>query len=554
VIRRTGEKLAAMLSAPGDAGVVLEHLLQRSGVLREPVPGRIDFVHRTVQEYLTAKQFADDGDFEPLIAQAHKDQWRETIIMAAGHANAPQRAELLTGLLARIRSEPRNARRIKLLVAGCLETLPAIPGELRTDVESCLNDLVPPRDLASARSLSNVGEPILDRLPRTPDGLTAAIARAVVRTAWLVNGPEALGLLAAYGGDPRDEVQKELIKGWEYFDADLYAQKVLADTPLTLGRLRVEEPRLLHATRYIKQLRSLFLAKDVVADLTFLSRLDQPLTLLSILSLQSGDLSPLVTHAENLRSLDITIGAGVQSLASLHRLRKLEELTMAVGGVADLDVIQELPQLSRLSLWFLADVTDLSPLKAQTSLKFLGVNQCPALAEVRDLPPLDGLVGLSLMESSLSSGLPDLVERAAKLQTLHLNDSPWVKDIQPLAALPLEVLGMWGCRGVKDFSPLAGLPGLEFLDLEDTNIGDLSPIAGLSELETLWLRKCENVTDLAPLASLGKLRSLYIADVAPGIDLAPLAHSHRLKIYVDTNQELRNRKMLGNRVQGGLRP
>src|SRR3954468_12285498 len=390
VIRRTGEKLAAMLSAPGDAGAVLEHLLQRSGVLREPVPGRIDFVHRTVQEYLTAKQFADDGDLEPLIAQAPKDQWRETIIMAAGHAIAPQRAELLTGLLARVRTEPRHARHIKLLVAGCLETLPAIPGELRADVEACLNDLVPPRDLVSARSLSNVGETILDRLPRTPDGLTAATARAVVRTAWLVNGPAALDLLAAYGEDPRHDVQKELVKGWEYFDADLYARKVLADTPLTMGRLRVEEPRLLKAARHIKQLTSLFLSADVAADLTFLHDLDQPLRHLSVPHLESGDLSPLVSHAETLQSLDIAIDAEVQSFAPLHRLRKLDDLTVAFGGTAaDLEFVRELPQLSRLNFWFLEDLTDLSPLKTQTSLRFLGVNQCPALGGLRDLPPLD---------------------------------------------------------------------------------------------------------------------------------------------------------------------
>lgn len=150
VVRWTSSKLAAMPGRSADAEAVLDYLLQRSGVLREPVPGRIDFVHRTVQEYLTAKQFTDDGDLEPLLAQAHKDQWREPIIMAAGHANAPQRAELLAGLLSRIDSEPRNARRLRLLVAGCLETLPAIPVDLRDEIEACLDDLMPPRDLASA--------------------------------------------------------------------------------------------------------------------------------------------------------------------------------------------------------------------------------------------------------------------------------------------------------------------------------------------------------------------------------------------------------------------
>ena len=89
VIRWTSEKLATMPSAPRDAEAVLDYLLQRSGVLREPIPGRIDFVHRTVQEYLTAQQFTEDGDLEPLISHAHKDQWRETIIIAAGHGMLP---------------------------------------------------------------------------------------------------------------------------------------------------------------------------------------------------------------------------------------------------------------------------------------------------------------------------------------------------------------------------------------------------------------------------------------------------------------------------------
>ena len=546
VIRRTGEKLAAMLSAPGDAEAVLDHLLQRSGVLREPVPGRIDFVHRTVQEYLTAKQFADDGDFEPLIAQAHKDQWRETVIMAAGHANAPQRAELLNGLLTRIAAEPRNARHLKLLVAGCLETLPAIPADLRAGVEKCLDDLVPPRDLASARSLSNVGEPILSRLPRTPAGLTTAAARAVIRTAWLVNGPEALDLLTGYGEDPRAEVQDELVKGWEYFDADLYARRVLTDIPLASGSLLLPTPRLLAAARHIKQLTTLG-SEGVVADLSFLYGFDSSLKRLHVNS-ESGDLSPLATRAESLKGLRLATRAAVQDLAPLLRLRQLEELTL-LSRLTDLAFVRDLPGLRSLHLGGLTHVTDLSPLRAQTRLEGLGVDECPALTDLRVLPPLDRITDLSLKRSALGSGLPELVERAPMIRDLQLNRSTWVEDIEPLGALPLTRLSLWSCRMVTDFSPLARMRGLTFLDLEDTNIGDLTPIAEMPELETLWLRDCENVTDLAPLGALRRLRELFIADVAPGVDLAPLAANRRLRVYLSRTQEVRNRQLLGRRAQ-----
>lgn len=550
VIRRTGEKLAAMPSAPGDAQAVIEHLLQRSGVLREPVPGRIDFVHRTVQEYLTAQQFADDGDLEPLIGQAHKDQWRETIIMAAGHANAPQRHELLGGLLARIAAEPRHARRLKLLVAGCLETLRAVPAELRADVEACLDDLLPPRDLASARSLSNVGDPILARLPRTPDGLTAAAARAVVRTAWLVNGPEALDLLIGYGRDQRDEVQDELIKGWEYFDAELYAQRVLADLPLDNRFLYVPAKRLLRPARHVRQVRRLSIGPGEVADLSFLRDLRQPLVMLSVVGLSSGDLSPLACH-EHLRSLNLAIQDAVRDPSPLARLPELTDLTFAARELTDLGFVRSLPELEGLRLRWLTGVRDLSPLKAQPALRSLGLDQCPALTDLTGLPPLDRLQTLSLVESSLRSGLPDLVARAPGLEELFLKESAWIEDITPLTGLALSHLSLWRCRGITDFSPLAELRGLVFLDLEDTNIGDLSPLAELSELETLWIRDCENVTDLMPLGALPKLRNLYISGIAPGVDLAPLAGNPRVDVYLGLGQDVRNRRMLGRRAQSG---
>ncbi|GAB3983935.1 NACHT domain-containing protein [Actinoallomurus acanthiterrae] len=549
VVRWIGTRLATMPSAPADGAAVLDHLLERSGVLREPVPGRIDFVHRTVQEYLTAKQFADDGDLEPLIAQAHKDQWRETIIMAAGHANAPQRTELLTGLFRRIDAEPRNARRLKLLVAGCLETLPAIPVELRGAIDTCLDDLVPPRDLASARSLSNVGETILDRLPPTLDGLTPAAARAVVRTAWLVNGPRALDMLSGYGTDPREPVQEELVKGWEYFDPDEYARRVLADAPLV--GLSVPASRLLPAVRHVTRLRSLTSFRGALSDLSFLHDLGLPLVELRVAGLESGDLSPLAGCAESLERLQISASAAVGNVAPLCRLPRLTSLVLRTSGLRDVGFVRDLPALRTLRVGHLEEVTDLSPLRAQTTLETLGLHDCPALTELDSLPSLDRLTELEIPGSSIDSGLDELVRRAPMLRLLQLNHSPWVGDLRPLTRLDLTSLGLWGCRGITDFAPLAELTGLSFLDLEDTGIDDLTPLAGLVDLETIWLRHCGGVVDLTPLKGLRKLRELYIKNVAPGIDLAPLAGLRRLTVYIEQGQDVRNREALGRRVHVG---
>lgn len=72
-----------------DGHQVLEQLRDRSGILRSPVEGRLDFVHRTFQEYLAAEEAAKEHRIGNLVERAHLDLWRETIIMAAGHANSP---------------------------------------------------------------------------------------------------------------------------------------------------------------------------------------------------------------------------------------------------------------------------------------------------------------------------------------------------------------------------------------------------------------------------------------------------------------------------------
>jgi predicted NACHT family NTPase len=80
-------------------GMVRQLLLERSGLLREPLMGRIDFVHRTFQEYLAAKAILSRDDLGVLLNHADEDQWRETIIIAVGEGSDKQQEKILKSLL-----------------------------------------------------------------------------------------------------------------------------------------------------------------------------------------------------------------------------------------------------------------------------------------------------------------------------------------------------------------------------------------------------------------------------------------------------------------------
>ncbi|TYK43021.1 NACHT domain-containing protein [Actinomadura decatromicini] len=271
VERLVANRLDSMPQVRVSANVVLDELLQRSGILREPVPGRIDFVHRTVQEYLTAKHAADLGDMDLLVKNAHRDTWRETVIMAAGHVNEPLRRELLTGILTRAHAEKPRARALKLVAVACLETLPSVPEDLQRDLDQCLDDLIPPRNDAAARSLATAGEPVLARLPDTLDGLNSAALEATVRTAWLVNGPDSLEVLARYASHPNSLVQWELSEAWRYFDCDEFTERVLTHLPAD-ARLWAYRREHFKALGRVPRLTGLTVNIDEIDDFSFLDR------------------------------------------------------------------------------------------------------------------------------------------------------------------------------------------------------------------------------------------------------------------------------------------
>ncbi|RSM90755.1 NACHT domain-containing protein [Kibdelosporangium aridum] len=274
-------KLPAMPNVDEDPKAVLDHLLERSGIIREPVPGRIDFVHRTFQEYLAASEATEEEHIDTLAGHAHLDAWRETIVMACGHAKRSQSRDLLTAILDRAEAEPRHARHLRLLAAACLETVTDLDPDVRKRIDRMITEcLVPPRGIREARSLSAMGHRVLRYLPDALDGLSEAAAVATVRAAALTCNSEALSRLARYANDPRPAVQQELVHGWQYFDPARYADEILANPALHASSMVIQTRRLLpYVDRLPEQVRLEvnLPMHDEVTDLTFLTGL-RPLT------------------------------------------------------------------------------------------------------------------------------------------------------------------------------------------------------------------------------------------------------------------------------------
>ncbi len=455
--------LASMrhLGADIDAGDVLEHLLSRSGVLREPAEGRIDFVHRSFQEYLAAAGAAAEDRIGNLVGRAHLDTWRETIIMAAGHAHRSQRLELLHGILDRAEEEHQHARPLKMLAASCLEAMDSVPDALSARLDRAIESLLPPRRQADAPALAAIGTPLLSRLPRSLDGLTTNAAETMVRTVALIGGEGALELLREYGNDRRSRVRHQLGEAWEYFDPDEYAERVLS--PM----IRSGETHLIlrHPSQWNAATR-LTEARDVriyypFADLELIAELPELETLWITDLGEACSLEPLRNRPE-LRDV-VLLGEGdLRDVAALAALSRLESLQIRRwSSLPPLEWIPVPSTLEFLGLGTLSLPTNLEILRTQPhlhTLLLIGDNHGQDLAVLTGLEELRILVlyGFDLDRQDALGAPPRVAQ-------VWLRDCVLPQDLSILG-LPHSVTGLEleECRTREnaplDLTPLAQRP------------------------------------------------------------------------------------------------
>ncbi|MEV5534248.1 NACHT N-terminal Helical domain 1-containing protein [Streptomyces prunicolor] len=458
-------KLSAMRHLEVQEGhQVLEQLRDRSGILRSPVEGRLDFVHRTFQEYLAAEEATEEDRIGNLVGRAHLDLWRETIIMAAGHANSRQRQELLDGILDRAEAEPRYARVLRLLAASCQETLPTIPDGLAGRLDGAMSALLPARRRTDAPALAAVGTSLLRRLPRSLGELTEKAAIQTVRTVAMVGGEEALALMVGYAEDQRDLVMDEIIKAWAYFDADAYGEQVLAEMALKGHLVGLTHSQQWRAATQLKSITRLWIQYPLPA----LASVDQlpPLDFLSVYNLRGpGDLSVLTAHPR-LEWLSVFGRGKLHGLESVENLGNLSYLALGHGGSADLGSLRLGPTTSWLSLYDLSGTSELTPLSNFPDVERLlleTANTCTphGLSSVSAMP---GLRRLNLSNMHLPEWLLAREPLPAKLQTLRLETC--VVPVDPRAYRDLSALDSLSIRSCKspDGAPITAL-NLSFKNL-----------------------------------------------------------------------------------------
>ncbi|MFG3110651.1 NACHT domain-containing protein [Streptomyces tendae] len=217
--------LPALNLADAGGEEVYRALLLRSGLLREPAEGRVDFLHRTFQDYLGARLAVQEMDFDLLVNHAHLDEWDDVILLALAHAR-PKEAEQMLRRLTELET-PRGT----LLAAAGLRYAAEVAPEVRARVEEGLATHIPPTGFGDAREIAQAtGDLMLTLLPG-PEEVSHVVGATVVSAAVEVGSEAALQFLTRYRNHPAKDVQTILAAAWRRFDREQYAQEILAHLP-----------------------------------------------------------------------------------------------------------------------------------------------------------------------------------------------------------------------------------------------------------------------------------------------------------------------------------
>lgn len=476
--------MRSMSQIRGTPDQVFTHLLNRSGLLREPAPGAVAFVHRTFQDYLGAKAAVEARDFGVLVRHAHEDQWDDVVQMAVGHARPDERATLLTSLLERADAEPEHGHRLVLLAAGSLAHAPELDPTVREEVEARTERLLPPDSQESIDELAKVGDLALELLSSMLDGLAEREAASVVRTAAAVGSETAYELVKQFRDDERNLVTEALSLAWDEFDPDLYAREVMAVRSWENNYVYVKSDAQLSALRRIPRMGCL----NVAGDRQDLPQVLSGLSLERVFVWQNGQLTDVGPLAAMPRLREI-------GLSHCPQIRNLEPL--ARPGLEWLSLVQLHPSL------------DPEPLTGMPDLRHLVLGHPFVMECVGELPVCGQLTGLDLLSETRYLSLEGL--------------DRWTG---------LKSLSLYGLSHYQQLARMPSLHGLERLHLARVAELDLRQAAPLTALRELSLYPIGKPYSLAPLVDLPSLTTLALYGAEGAVDLSPLAAMENLTLHL----------------------
>ncbi|MEU1374889.1 NACHT domain-containing protein [Streptomyces triculaminicus] len=213
----------------GTALETLTHLLNRSGLLQERSADSIQFIHRTFQDFLAAKEFRENDSLDELLGHATEEQWQDVIRLVIGHCGRAEARRVIADLIAAGDEAHKHETlwSLRTLAAECAMSAVYLDDAQHEAVWEGVKALGPPLSENEEELLSSLGPEVLPYLPGDPTALDRAAARGVVKVLASI-GSAGIPLLQKYGQHESAQVRSRIARYWSVADVRAFADEILS--------------------------------------------------------------------------------------------------------------------------------------------------------------------------------------------------------------------------------------------------------------------------------------------------------------------------------------
>ncbi len=473
---------------------VLNYLIERTGLLREPGKDYVDFPHRSFQEYLAACAFGAANEAGDLVNHVSNDQWHETIILSAGTktGGVPFGNSLIQKLLDTAEAPgclPHIRQQCFALAVACLETARQVSPHLKERAYAHLSEIVPPKDFTEARNVSAAGESILKYLTyKEWKGEGVEVVASCVHAIRLIGTQKARALLLGkkgYCNDRRALVMCEIIKSSlvKPLEIGRISRYILDADYSPLPNSVKAEIRHLEPINVLTDAERINL--DGMINLQSIATLSQLNKLNSISLTDCHSLSDLNTIAEfaNLQSLRISdVYYREQNYSFFSDCKHLERAI--VLNRFNSNIINDIlaaKQLNSLELVYPRDKLNIQ-LFNSSAVNDLTISFSGAMPNLSQLTKIESFCVEAPGNSTIDGLIPENCRKLSLRFCTSITDIPFTDSV--------EDLKIAYCTSIKSLSSLKRFKQLKRLEIRDLLVQSFDDIFEIDSLEQLTVKHC----------------------------------------------------------------
>jgi len=404
VDRHISRKIKSIVGLPSNTteASIRRLLTDRSGILREPTIGSIDFVHRTMQEFLAARALLDNEDIGVIKNNLYDDQWHQVIILASGLAGPKIRESIIKDIIRRGGRGSSNRHKLYLLAVSCLENAVELSQNLQEEIKQRLSDIVPPRDENDVDAIAAAKDLAVPFLSRNSTHSNFH-SRLCIDTLAKIGSEAAFSALKSYVDDRNPGIVDALVMAGRAFDEIQYKRHITSH--LSPQELSISGMITLATIKGFVELTSLSISNCI-----YLTNLN------------------VISEFTYLRALHLEGMPRVTDLAPLAACEELGNVSLVnLESVSDLSVLASFERLKVLKIRNLSKLNDLSQFTA--SERRSGKRKSPKATvlwlsglSIDNFTPLENWENLTeLYISDLSLTSLKSLAKLSNLKRLHMD-------------------------------------------------------------------------------------------------------------------------------------